>query len=305
MLVATLVLTLGWVLTLAPVGMSVPLRQPKDILLLFAPLPSALTYGFLGAYFFSLGDVLRRYVRGDLKPKVYSSIAVRVFLVFILAWVLDRMVPAEGGVASATVTQPGGVKLALIFLVGFFPETGLTYIREVARPLLGKLLSLSAEASPLTDLDGIDLYDRARLLDEGVTNVESLAHHDFIDLMMETRIPVARLVDWVDQAILYLHVSEAPSAKPGNHNSPELRTRLRKYGIRTATDLLEVYKAAKSRKELEVVLQALGDPSDAGKTSRMQLIVDALRDDEWLSCIQHWRQRIAVRAETHVVPAAA
>ena len=69
-----------------------------------------------------------------------------------------------------------------------------------------------AERDPLTNLEGIDLYDRARLLDEGVSNVEGLAHHDLIELMLQTRIPAPRLVDWIDQAILYLHVGVAGDA---------------------------------------------------------------------------------------------
>ena len=82
-----------------------------------------------------------------------------------------------------------------------------------------------ADPLPLTDLQGIDLYDRTRLASEGVTNIEALAHHDLVELMLLTRIPVPRLVDWTDQAILHLHVIEDDRAK------------LRRYGIRTASDL--------------------------------------------------------------------
>ena len=62
------------------------------------------------------------------------------------------------------------------------------------------------EPAPLTDLEGIDLYDRTRLAEEGINNVEALAHADIVDLMSSTRISAAELVDWTDQAILYLRV---------------------------------------------------------------------------------------------------
>ena len=68
-----------------------------------------------------------------------------------------------------------------------------------------KMLPLH-EPAPLTSLEGIDLYDRTRLDEEGVNNVEGLAHSDIVDLMSSTRISAAQLVDWTDQAILYLHV---------------------------------------------------------------------------------------------------
>jgi hypothetical protein len=58
------------------------------------------------------------------------------------------------------------------------------------------------EPAPQTDLEGIDLYDRTRLAEEGVNNVEALAHADIVDLMSSTRNCAAQLVDWTDQAIL-------------------------------------------------------------------------------------------------------
>ncbi len=48
-----------------------------------------------------------------------------------------------------------------------------------------------------------------------MNNVEALAHHDVVDLMLATRIPVPRLVDWVDQAILYLHTVDEKGKGPG------------------------------------------------------------------------------------------
>ena len=42
----------------------------------------------------------------------------------------------------------------------------------------------SSDPLPLTALEGIDLYDRTRLASEGVTNIEALAHHNMIDLVL-------------------------------------------------------------------------------------------------------------------------
>ena len=191
-IVATLVITMGWLLTLLPFDANLVINQPAEILNLFFPRPTAVVFGFLGAYFFTLNVSLLRYARADLKPKAYSSITVRLFLVVILAWVISAL----------PLSNSNPVKLTFIFLVGIFPESGLTLIREYIRRQTGffsKIIPYPKEWHPLTKLEGIDVYDRARLADEGVTNIEGLAHHDLIDLMLETRIPTPRLVDWLDQ----------------------------------------------------------------------------------------------------------
>lgn len=286
--VATLVITLGWLVTLLPVGPGPELGASRDVLGLLIPHATALTFGFLGTYFFALNTVLRRYVRGDLKPKAYSSIAVRVFVVIIVAWVLDTL-------------YQGTTTLVISFLAGIFPETGLTLIQEWLRGGLrrpGPSGALQHEKHPLTNLDGIDLYDRARLLDEGVTNVESLAHHDLIDLMLETRIPVPRLVDWVDQAILYLHVVNEDGTEANSW--PAVRTRLRRYGIRTATDLERIAGRPACQGESLRVFDGSPDEAPPGGEKpappapehgqRLRAILTALADDEWLDYVRRWRE---------------
>ena len=124
---------------------------------------------------------------------------------------------------------------------------------------------------PLTNLQGIDLYDRTRLASEGVTNVEALAHHDLVELMLLTRIPVPRLVDWTDQAILHLHVDESD------------RATLRRYGIRTASDLVHAYASASDKDEFVKILDGRG-----GKPKRLEVIVEAMKDEAWMDNIRFW-----------------
>lgn len=287
-LAATLLISMGWLITLV----HLEVHKDDELLTLFAPQLDVLVFGFLGAYFFAVTDVLHRYIRRDLKPKAYSSICVRLLIVVILAWVLKEIVSPvlPGG-------EPKAAMLALVFLVGIVPETGLTYIREALSPKMRSLFRIKneeVEVDPLTKIDGIDLYDRTRLMDEGVTNIESLAHHDLVDLMIETRIPVPRLIDWLDQAILYLHAKESDGG-----DDSKLQRQLRKYGIRTATDLLRAYKRAQERgpQQLDALLETLS-PSQPGKMNQVQLVVDALSDDEWLDYVQNWRDNTSVREQT-------
>jgi hypothetical protein len=57
--------------------------------------------------------------------------------------------------------------------------------------------------------------------------------------MLNTRIPVERLVDWIDQSILFLHLGK-PVEGDGNP-----RDQLRRFGIRTATDLEDAFRPAR------------------------------------------------------------
>jgi hypothetical protein len=294
-LVATLVLTFGWILALSPVhdGTAPPvLTEPADLLRLFLPQPEPMVWGFLGAYFFALHTVLHRYVRRDLKPSAYATITVRVLSVLILSWVLSPL-PWEAAVS------------ALVFVIGIFPESGVALLQHATRSALGVAAPEAyKEEHPLTKLEGIGLYDRARLEDEGVTNVQSLAHHDLIDLMVETRIPVPRLVDWVDQAILYLHI-DRPTLVP--HGATDWRTPFASAGIRTATDLLRVYEAALRDEEPIIGLQALtgdaGPEPDPLRLHRLHALVAAIKDDEWLRNLRCWREAPDVQDLEVLAPA--
>ena len=106
-----------------------------------------------------------------------------------------------------------------------------------------------------------------------MTNIEALAHHDLVELMLMTRIPVPRLVDWTDQAILHLHVGEID------------RGELRRYGIRTASDLLNAYTFAPNRDEFLAILDG-----EDGKPKRLELIVQAMLDEAWMTNICFWHE---------------
>ena len=167
------------------------------------------------------------------------------------------------------------------------------------------------EPAPLTDLEGIDLYDRTRLAEEGINNVEALAHADIVELMSSTRISAAQLVDWTDQAILYLRVGGDASARdlpkgatppPDRGACPDVHRNLchlRAYGIRTATDLLQVYEQAVQRGEgtgtqaaevdaLRTALELPGVPTDSSVRA-IQTIIDTLPDEEWFVQVLNWR----------------
>jgi hypothetical protein len=320
-LLCTLLMFMGWLMILQPFVASAPVNvQQLETLLL--PRANAVTFAFLGAYFFAVNLVFRRYVRADLTPKTYTHIITRLLLAIILAWTLSALPMFNSDDASTNVAgtvlqmvspddeavQPeattetdsteaaapnaGGFSTGLLYLlaffIGIFPETGVTVLRDLARnPLFTRMFPRLEEDHPLTRLDGINLYDRSRFMEEGIENIENLAHHNLIGLMLSTRISTNRLVDMFDQAILYLHLGLEPK------DVTDTRKTMRKYGIRTATDLEAAYESAQQRgtEEFGKFLMILDEESgESAPLSRLQTILDTLRDDDWMTYLRNWRE---------------
>ncbi len=267
--IATLVLAIGWAIAFLN-SHSLQFDAGNEItsspLALFVPERNAVAYAFLGAYFFTVQTVLRSYMRADLRPKAYSQITARVLIVVLLASLIE-----------VTAVADNAMILALAFFAGVVPDTVLQWLWEKVRKI-GDFAAADDEGivdrQPLTDLDGIDIYDRARLTEEGVTNVESMADGDLVDLMLQTRIPPGRLVDWVDQAVLRVKIDD-----------DAFLAQLHRAGVRTATDLLTV---TASTEHCSRLLVAIGDDG-AQAQARLGVLRDALADSEWVAELLHWR----------------
>lgn len=225
---ATVLLSLGWVLTLQPEALAGRRALLGDIELLPSPLLAErpLQLGFIGAYFFVVNLIVRRYFQDDLRADAYLHAVTRVVSVVLIVTVLSLIWPAGW---SAELLA------GVAFLVGIFPDTGVSLIRLiVAKGLRVERLMKSLQVTyPLSDLDGLNVWYEARLLEEGIEDMQNLGTASLVDLLLRTRIPVGRLVDWVDQAHLYLRVADENRRKT-----------LRAYGVRNATDLEAAFGAA-------------------------------------------------------------
>jgi len=288
MLAATGVIAGLWIWTLVP-GIS-NATTIRDLLL---PEPDIVTFAFLGAYVFAVNMLFRRYARADLGPKAYTHVIVRIFAAIATVWVLSF-----APFARSADGRPRALMLLLAFFVGIVPETGTAIVQDLLqqwKPVARAIPSL-AEDHPISRIEGISLYDRAQLLEVGIENVESLAHHNIIELMLWTRIPTARLVDFVDQAILYMHVRGPVSAMDmaAKVDPTGARSLLVRHGIRTATDLERAYAMAASR-SAEEAHHLLGLIDCAGlPVRRLRVIMDAMEDDEWMVYVRNWRDQASV-----------
>ena len=269
-LLATLLLSIGWTVVISP--------ELYRSLSLIAPLQSsgrpelpveALRFGFVGAYWFILQDVIRRYFRDDLKTSAYVSVSARIIVVVVLVATM-ALVPLE----------PQEQAL-LAFLVGVFPQLGIQVLKNGVGRLGKRMLTNLEVRYPLSDLDGLSVWDEARLSEEGIEDLQGLTTANLVDVLLHTRVPIARLVDWLDQAFLYLRL---PAGQEGKH----LRDGLRTLGIRGATDLERVWPAPGEDDELRGgIIAALGGN---GTAATVESLLRAFRGDVNLHHVRVFRE---------------
>jgi hypothetical protein len=218
-LLATLVFAVGWAAVLARQPLfSGPLQLPID----------SLRFAFLGAYVFILQMLIRRFFQSDLKASAYLGAVARVVTVLIIVLVVHHAAPVVASISP-------GAEAGLAFFIGFFPLLGMQIIQNSVSMMFRKFVPTLKTPYPLSDLDGLNIWYEARLLEEGIEDMQNLVTANLVDIILHTRVPVGRLVDWIDQAALQVYLDP-----PDDHNVRDKfddRNRLRRLGIRTATDL--------------------------------------------------------------------
>jgi hypothetical protein len=98
-------------------------------------------------------------------------------------------------------------------------------------------------------------------------------------------VPVNTLVDWVDQALLYLCVPRRPA-------DPQPRDELRIFGIRTATDLIRVWGADKPgvRKYISLVFGRDEECDEECGTAKVEAVLASLGGSPNLRHVEAFRQ---------------
>jgi|GEM_PF-2228906 len=205
---------------------------------------AAFIFAFLGAYIFIVQMLTRRYFRYDLKPAVFVQMTVRlltattVAVVFSLFYQKGEDVVGGGGSLLSNVA----LQAFLYFVIGIFPDLGLRLISSAvngalraAQQFFGTVFSNAdhdyyslTEPEPLHLIEGLNVWDQARLLEEGIENVQALATAQIARLFVATAFSAQQLVDWIDQAILMLYVGA------------EERANWKLLGIRTASDFVDL-----------------------------------------------------------------
>jgi len=249
---ATIFITIGWLLILFP---SQPLQEnvignSTSLQLIGTPV---VNFAFLGAYLFSIEVLCRRYTSKDLRAIAFAIVSKRILVAVILVSIISLILTEETTTASLynysinnisnqsfniSITVPSETNtfpyfLYLIaFVIGFFPEVAWEYIKKRVTPVV--IPSLKKDL-PLSDLDGITFWDESRLQEEDIEDMPQMATADIVDLFLDTKIPSDRIIDWVDQAILYKCLATEDA-------SNSLKAKLQVKGIRTASSFIKNYR---------------------------------------------------------------
>jgi hypothetical protein len=270
----TLVFALGWVTVLwRDFAFEKPPAFPED----------ALCFAFMGAYLFSLQALVRRFFQADLKMGAYVSSTVRTATALIVV-LGPGLLLQDGSYATFAVA---------CFMVGFFPLVGIQAMQRLTALALRVVVPTLRTTYPLSDLDGLTVWYESRLLELGVEDAQNLATANLVDVLLHSRVPVARLIDWVDQAILYLHLNPQPRGK--DKSVPSDRDRLRRLGIRSATALEEAVTLrgdggpdGKDAQLVERLRWALNEGEEGPSVT--DCILKTLARDPNLKHVRHWKQ---------------
>ena len=247
---------------------------------------------FLGAYFFGTYLILRSYFRGDLRPKIYSQITARLITVVILAYLIQALF-AEfenwyiwslsflAGIVPTAVLQ--GIGRAFSTIAGGRPDKDGS---ESNRNWLQRGYH-DAFATPraLTQIDGINLYDSTRLETEGINDIPSLAKSDVVSLMVSTRLPIDRIVDWIDQAILILLLDD------DGQDVDERVIRLRHLGIRTASGVLDALEQGPRAAICRQARDAIASPT--GPSTTLEALAAEIRREPAIHRIRRFKSSAA------------
>ncbi len=247
---ATLLIGLGWLLTLPPWELIDGQHSQiilDDLAQVLHPETTTVNFAFLGAYFFSLQMLFRRYIRKDLRGSAYTSASIRIILAVIGIWAVIQTAPYLNLTSSFETDVP--MMLVIAFVIGAFPPIIWQIIQSAFRFITGARFfvpSLRSEM-PVSGLDGLTVWHEARLEEEDIENIPNMSTANIVELLLQTRIPPERIIDWVDQAILYTQIGsennkekkfKSAAGQNGDSSSFINRTALRQLGIRTASDLV-------------------------------------------------------------------
>ncbi len=193
----------------------------------------AMRFGFLGAYVFSIQLIYRRYTTSDMQPAVYLYCAIVIVCGLIFNFVaFEALQYIAGSQAVQAVTGIGAGLLAIVaFSLGYFPYLAITWFNRLSYQALG-VSQRREDALSLSLIDGISSLHEVRLRDNGVDNVQNLAAVEISELLVNSTFSAQQVIDWVDQAILYLYL-DANGADS-----------FRRAGVRTASDFNDLWKSA-------------------------------------------------------------
>jgi len=187
---------------------------------------TAFAFGFLGAFIYSITQLVRGYFTTDLNAGTFVAAATRIAMASVLALILAfglsaTMIESHTVAAdqSALTTVIGSFRLShetgaailplLAFFFGYFPNTAMRAIERITSRLLTWMVKdENWGATTLNKISGMNINHAFRMEREGFDNAENLAYADPVELAMRTGFPYPQVKSWIDEARLLIHLGD-------------------------------------------------------------------------------------------------
>lgn len=234
------------------------------------PRSTLVYFAFLGAYLFAVQELVRRYNTFDLLPQVYSSIFVRMLLAAGIVYVGATLIAALFGADA----NAGPLAMITAFLIGIFPQRGIDWLSERVKNTFDTKMSF-ASVRPLTEIIGISPWHQARLTQMGIDDAQNLAMVDMRKLLLTTQFDTEVIVNWIDQAILYVKVGSKIAS-------------LRENYINTFYELASALAAGAGAATTVTTILSLGD--DSG----LQRVTDVSNYPNYAHIQEYYKQKSEV-----------
>ncbi|HEV7919987.1 MAG TPA: hypothetical protein VGR02_04260 [Thermoanaerobaculia bacterium] len=230
---------------------------------------TGISFGFLGAYLYSLTQLTRAYFTVDLTPNTFIAATVRIISASVMTLVVSFafiLAPDSGAMHEKTL-----VLLPIIgFAFGYFPDWALRAIKQTALKVIGaKVEGEEYGSTSLRLVSGMSDLHAARMEREGCDNVENLATCDALELAIRTGFSYRQVRMWIGEACLRsgLTVDFEPFvATTGVRTHEDLLAFARKWGGEGHDEPAAAFLARAANKpelagKLTAILMIAGEPS--------------------------------------------
>jgi hypothetical protein len=231
---------------------------------------TAFQFGFLGAYAYFIGHLVRSYFTMDLTPNTFVSMSIRMVTAGLVALVLSfalRDFPTFFG-GKPLDEKPFRALLPVVsFGIGFFPDWGLLAIHKVTRRLLMIGREEFSASAMLSVLSGMSYEHEVRLKRQGYDSVENLAEANLVELAVRTGFSYGQLRTWAGEAWLRVRF--------GRDDYPKL---VQATGVRTADQFRSLFGSLATgnpREAARLALESVPEPL------RVKINCAALLVHEW------------------------
>lgn len=224
-------------------------------------------FGFLGAYSWSMNNIVRRTKGFDLSPISVYLISVKITILSIVGYLISFIFRDS-------------ISWLLAFALGALPLT------EVRRFILDvgtknkKVHFIEVNSDSLSNLQGTNHLLRSKLEDFGITSIQNLAYCNIFELFLKCNVERKVILDLIDQALLWVFIEEKA-------------VQIRPHGIRGAIELIQVNEDLKSpdrreKKHAEEMINNLSSELSIPYSSAYNLIVEIANDAQSLLLWDLW-----------------